>query len=114
MVLAGGDDSVCEELADVGFGPPPESTCAPSYPDPRIKAILPLDGSGWILRFDELARIKVPSIGIGQEWTQVQDWHTREHAAIQGHPSYRVDIFNTNHYSFADVCENVRIMIAST
>jgi hypothetical protein len=110
MVLAGGDDSVCTELADVGFGPPPESTCAPSYPDPRIKAIVPLDGSGWILRFDELARIRVPNMGIGQEWTQVLDWHTREHAAIQGHPSYRVDVFNSNHQLFSDICEDVYVL----
>lgn len=32
-------------------------------------------------------------------------WHAREHAAWSGHPAYRVDVFNTIHQSFSDICE---------
>jgi hypothetical protein len=115
MVLAGGDDDVCDAFWDQ----PPEM-CVPSKPDPRIKAIVPLDGSGWILWFNELARIKVPAIGIGQEWDGLlfqvtqgwapegwESWAARQHAAYSGRPAYRVDVYNSNHFSFADFCQAI-------
>jgi len=115
MVLAGGEDDVCDTLGDEGVG-----ACGPSQPDPRIKAIVPLDGSGWILKFNELARIKVPAIGIGQEWDFLQfqvsngwlwegmeAWAARQHAAYSGRPAYRVDVYNSNHFSFADFCQAI-------
>lgn len=112
MVLAGGDDEVCD-LADDPFDPwgrptPPE-TCVPNLPDPRIKSIIPLDGSNQALWFYELARISVPVLAMGQEWSVLEaqgaaDWQARQHAAFSGHPSYRVDVNNANHMSFAVAC----------
>jgi hypothetical protein len=121
MVLAGGDDDVC----DTPFGPlyeyvgetlPPGNWCVPAYPDPRFKAIVPMDGSGWLLHFRELSRITVPAMGMGQEWSTLASdpvfasWHAREHAAYSGHPAYRVDVFNTNHQSFSDICEANQVL----
>jgi hypothetical protein len=104
MVLVGGDDVVCD-LADVFSGwPLPPETCAPSYPDPRISMIMPLDGSNQLLHFYELARVNVPVLAMGQEWATAGDWQARQHAAFSGHPSYRVDLFNTIHISFSNYC----------
>lgn len=111
MALAGGDDSVCDTLYGIpGLEDPPEWTCAPSPPDARIKAIVPQDGSNQVLHFDELARIKVPAMGVGEEWNMVLDWQARQHAAFSGRPSYRVDVFNTNHGSFSDLCEGFQLL----
>lgn len=111
MVLAGGDDEVCD-LADLFPGwPVPPETCAPSYPDPRISMIIPLDGSNQLLHFQELARVDVPAMGIGEEWEVVGDWQARQHAAFTGHPSYRVDVFNTTHSSFSNICIGWDIMV---
>ena len=118
MVLAGGDDEVCDSFWD------PDAICGPSPPDPRIKAIVPLDGSGWILWFSELARIKVPAMGIGQEWGGLEfqvsqgwlpegweSWAARQHAGYGGRPAYRVDVFNSSHFSFADFCQAVPALV---
>jgi len=112
MALAGGDDEVCD-LADDPFDPwgrptPPE-TCVPTLPDPRFKSIIPLDGSNQALWFYELARINVPVMSMGQEWSALEaqgsaDWQARQHAAFSGHPSYRVDVNNANHISFTAAC----------
>jgi len=114
MTLAGGDDSVCDTLSfedpDAMQPLPPLWTCEPSLPDPRIKAIVPQDGSNQVLHFAELARIKVPAMGVGEEWNMVMDWQARQHAAFSGHPSYRVDVFNTIHQSFSDLCEGFQVM----
>lgn len=110
MVLAGGDDEVCDLADDPGdTRPTPPQTCAPSYPDPRIKSIIPLDGSNQMLWFYELARIDVPVMSMGQEWSALEaggfaDWQARQHAAFSGHPSYRVDVNNADHMSFAIAC----------
>ena len=113
MTLAGGDDMVCDTFFDpeavADFGPPPLQTCVTSLPDPRIKVIVPLDGANQILRFYELARITIPTMGIGQEFETALDWQARQHAAIQAHPSYRIDLNNSIHYSFSDICEVYRV-----
>lgn len=110
MVLAGGDDEVCD-LADLWPGwPLPQETCAPSYPDPRISMIIPLDGSNQLLHFQEMARVNVPALGMGEEWAMAGDWQARQHAAFTGHPSYRVDIFNTDHFSFSSFCIGIEVM----
>jgi hypothetical protein len=106
MVLAGGDDVVC----DLGMPNPPPETCAPSHPDPRISAIIPLDGSNQALHFAELARIDVPVLGMGREWNEVGAWQARQHAAFSGQPSYRVDVFNTAHTSFSSLCLGWEVM----
>jgi dienelactone hydrolase len=108
MALAAGDDSVCDKYADWD-PPPPVETCAASPADPRIRAIVPLDGSNQSLFFYELARIEVPAMGMGQEWNLLAavgeaSWQARQHAAFSGHPSYRVDVANVIHSSFSDRC----------
>jgi hypothetical protein len=110
LALAGGDDEVCDMM---GLDPnkfPPE-TCGPILPDPRVKAIVPIDASSQDLQYAEMARIKIPSMGIGREWNTIEStdpgWgymRAREHAAIQGHPNYRVDIAYANHNSFLNHC----------
>jgi predicted dienelactone hydrolase len=112
MTLAGGDDSVCDKIMELGFPGVPSDTCVPTPPDPRIKLILPFDGSNQVLYFDELARISVPTMGMGQEWSalEAQDpafasWQARQHSAIQGHPCYRVDLADADHVAFCNICE---------
>ena len=113
MTLAAGDDRVCDTFIpwEDYMKETPMWTCVASFPDPRIKAILPLDGSNQILHFYELARVKVPAIGVGEEWNAVLDWQARQHAAFESHPAYRVDVFNTIHQSFGDFCEAAHVMI---
>lgn len=116
MTLAAGDDMVCDTL--FGYFPedPPEWTCSPSPTDPRIGAIVPLDGSNQVLHFDELARVEIPALGIGEEWTALAidppfaSWQARQHAAFSGRPAYRADVFNTNHQSFSDACEAIGVL----
>ena len=114
MTLVGGDDMVCDTFLDPAYvaeyGFPPPQTCVAALPDPRIKAIVPLDGSNWILSFYELARITTPTMGIGQEFETASDRQARQHAAIQAHPSYRIDLNNSNHYSFSDMCEAYQVL----
>ncbi|MBP1642988.1 MAG: putative dienelactone hydrolase [Acidobacteria bacterium] len=112
MALSGGDDSVCDTLYGAFPEDPPAWTCAPSLVDPRIRAIVALDGSNQLLHFDELARITVPAMGLGEEWEMLalpppgsESWQARQHAAFSGHPAYRVDVFNSIHQSFSDLCE---------
>ena len=111
LALAGGDDVVVDRLnfPDSGLDPPAEAW-APAVPDDRIKVIVTLEGSNDILGFDELARITVPALGMGRDWGSLvaagmsPDWQARQHAAIQGHPSYRVDLLNAHHVTFSDRC----------
>jgi Platelet-activating factor acetylhydrolase, isoform II len=118
MTLAGGDDSVCDTLyGQEGLEDPPAWTCVPSFPDPRIKVITPLDGSNQVLHFYELARITLPAMGIGEEWNMLAldpaftTWQARQHAAFSGHPAYRVDLYNSIHQSFSDICEVAQVFI---
>jgi dienelactone hydrolase len=101
MVLAGGDDNgVCDFDSP---GAPPEA-CTSTPPDPRIRGIISLDGSGWAMHFYELARVRVPVLTMGQEWSAVGDWHAREHAAFSGQPNYRVDVTRAVHQNFSNWC----------
>jgi predicted dienelactone hydrolase len=119
MALAGGDDLVCDKPIELGVPGVPISTCVPSPPDPRIRAIVPLDGSTQLLRFDELARITVPTMGMGEEWSTLaansppgwESWQARLHAASQGHPAYRVDVQGTFHSTFSNSCESLPIFL---
>ncbi len=128
MVLAGGDDNVGEIFNNpddiAAYGPPPPETFVPNTPDPRIKVIVPLDGSNQCLHFYELARIRTPEMGMGQEWSMLKSlfvdtygmpdywasWQAREHAAIQGHPSYRVDVAGAYHSSFTNGCYAAEVL----
>ena len=119
MVLAAGDDLVCDIFYEPGWewaGPVPDGLCYPTPPDPRIQAIVPLDGSNQVLWFTELARVAIPAMGMGEEWSYLAldppwaSWQARQHAAFSGHPAYRVDVFNTNHQSFSDLCEGHQVL----
>jgi predicted dienelactone hydrolase len=119
LALAGGDDQACDI-----FGPdpslyPPE-TCVPILPDPRIKAIVPLDPPSLSnnLHYAEMARIKIPSMVIGREWNAMMEAGAaneelllaRPHSAIQGHPNYRVEIANYQHMSFSSACSFMNVL----
>ncbi len=118
--MASGDDTVWDYgLTDAYYvydGPIPlDVPHTPTLPDPRIKMIVTLDGANQELRFEELARVKVPVIGLGEEWNSLTDptmpaWQARAHAAYSGHPNYRVDISETNHMSFSDFCNGLMVM----
>jgi predicted dienelactone hydrolase len=119
MALAGGDDMICDKPIELGFPNPPGDTCTPSFVDPRIRAIVALDGSNQALYFHELARITIPSMGIGQEWSTLfaggqgmESWQARFHAACQGHPAYRVDVQGAYHVTFSNRCEALPILLA--
>ena len=116
MALAGGVDNLGynteSELYPEEWPNPPE-TYVPILPDPRIKTIVPLDGSNQMMQFYELARVTVPVMGIGEEWSTLvglgwgypwESWQARQHAAFQGHPSYRVDVAGAYHQSFSNLC----------
>jgi len=116
MALAGGDDQVCD-VAGIDFSRVPPETCVSILPDERVKAIIPIDGANQMLRYAELARIKVPNMGIGEEWSTLEamqadgeSWQARQHAAIQSHPNYRVDIAYATHNSFLNVCPTNQVM----
>ena len=121
MALAGGDDTVWDyALTDpYSFMDPPIPEDVPhssTLPDPRIKVIVGLDGANQELRFEELARVKLPALGLGEEWDVIaqdplmESWQARQHAAFSGHPSYRVDVSGMNHFSFSDSCDGLTIM----
>lgn len=105
MTLLAGDDSVADTFAgDPYWEPIPPEAFVSSLPDPRIRTIVTLDGSNQVLRFQELARVDRPAMGIGQEWTTVGSWQARQHAAFTGNPAYRTDIHNSIHQTFCDIC----------
>jgi predicted dienelactone hydrolase len=120
MALAAGDDLVCDKVYGAVPTDPPPSTCVPTLPDPRIRAVASLDGSTQLLWFQEMARISVPTFGIGQEWDQLraaygpgwESWQARLHAASQGHPKYRVDLMDTRHVTFSNRCESLPILLS--
>jgi predicted dienelactone hydrolase len=116
LALAGGDDQACDLAGLLDPNKFPPELCVPILPDPRVKAIVPIDGSNQFLYYAELARIKIPNMGIGQEWNTIESTNpgfgysqARQHAAIQGHPNYRVDIAYANHFSFLNHCAIVQV-----
>jgi predicted dienelactone hydrolase len=115
MTLAGGDDLVCDvfqtPLLSEWFGVPPEESCVASPADPRIKAIVDLDGSAWVLWWRELHRVHVPSLILGEDWDTVQVDNIRPHAAFSGFPNLRVDVLHSAHRpSFSGYCETTRFL----
>jgi predicted dienelactone hydrolase len=116
LALAGGDDQACD-LAGLDPNLRPPELCVPILPDPRIKAIVPLDPSSFHLHYAEMARIKIPSMVIGREWNTLEAGQVgeesllaRPHSAIQGHPNYRVDIANYQHMSFSSACSCLNVL----
>jgi dienelactone hydrolase len=116
LALAGGDDQACD-LAGLDPNLRPPELCVPILPDPRIKAIVPLDPSSFHLHYAEMARIKIPSMVIGREWNTLESGQqgeesllARTHSTIQGHPNYRVDIANYQHMSFSSACSCMNVL----
>ena len=118
LALAGGDDSTCDWRVE-GMDPNnilPEN-CVTITPDPRIKAIMPLDPSSYMLKYAELARIEVPSMLMGQEYSALEariagseTLLVRPHAAIQSDPNYRLDVSGAIHNSFSSYCSYLYIL----
>lgn len=111
VTLASGDDSLCDSYQDDPSQPPPAWTCAALAPDPRFKAVVGLDGAP-TLHLAELARVRVPLLMLSEEYGDLKSswpapWYTlfaRLHAAVSGHPSYRVELAKSIHRSFGDPC----------
>lgn len=115
--LAGGDKQVCDTLWPVFFLgeslPYPTGDCVETPRDPRVKAIVLLDGSSdQALHYTEFARIEVPSLIMGQTSDQMVgmfpdmgNWSARPHSAIDRRDSYRVDVNGANHLSFDNSCD---------
>jgi hypothetical protein len=116
MVLAGGDDSVCDvfqtPLLSEWFGAPPEETCVASPADPRIKAIVDLDGAAWVLWWRELQRVRVPSLILGEDLDSIQGVdNIRPHAAFAGFPNLRVDVPHSAHVpTFTGNCDAMNLL----
>jgi predicted dienelactone hydrolase len=118
MALTAGDDSVCDALILTWFGEEiPPGTCAASEVDPRFAALFALEGSQHMMRFEELARVSVPSLMVGgsvERQSPVQDeWRSfiaRPHAAIARRDAFRVDLQDTDHFSYSSYCDGVRMM----
>ena len=119
LALAGGNDLTCD-LAGLDPNLSPPELCVSILPDPRIKAIIPLDPAGMSnnLHYAEMASIKIPSLVMGREWnTMVESGRANEelllarpHSAIQGRPNYRVDIGNYQHMSFSSACSLMNVL----
>ncbi|MFZ5788599.1 MAG: alpha/beta hydrolase family protein [Acidobacteriota bacterium] len=121
MALAGGVDNLGYNTESELYPwepPPPPETYVPIPRDPRIKSIVPLDGSNQMMQFFELARVTVPAMGMGQEWSTLEglgwgypweSWQARQHAAFQGHPSYRIDVAQAYHPSFSNLCTSITL-----
>src|ERR1035437_47492 len=126
--ITGGDDLVCDALYPAITGldtlPYPPSTCVPTPPDRRIKAMVSLDGSSQFLHYRELARISKPSLIMGEtvdqsaelgilsglpDPIQLRDWIARPHVAIDRVDSFRVDVNGANHYSFTNYCDAAQV-----
>ena len=122
--LAGGDDEVCDTLWGTYFNdslPEPQFTCVPAPADPRIRAIVSLDGVSPLMRYRELARIPVPSLIMGETVEHIVSYNSiadpnanlfiaRPHAAINRRDSYRVDVTIADHTAFTDWCDGLKVM----
>ena len=118
LALAGGDDRAFDIL-----GPDsslyPQGTDITILPDPRVKAIVPIDPAYLTnnLHYAEMARITIPSMVIGREWSSITEsgganeelLMARPHSAMQGQANYRVEIAHYQHMSFSSAysCMNV-------
>ena len=114
--LAAGYNDFCDELwASNYYGDPttePQSICVSLNQDRRIRAFVAMDGVSMNLRYDNLAKINIPSLIMGETVEnsatipiEASSWLYRAHAAIDRRDSHRVEIQGANHYSFTNYCE---------
>jgi predicted dienelactone hydrolase len=118
LALTAGDDTLCDskDLLSTGDVPPP-GTCDPTPVDPRFSALVTLEPSGQAIRFEEIARVAVPSLVMGRNVEGLSpvldEWRSlvaRTHAAITRHASYRVDLQDTDHFSYSNYCDGVTML----
>jgi len=116
--LVAGDDLVCDTY--MAPTPPPASTCVPFLDvDERVKATVLLDASTQNVKYHEMERIVVPTIGIGEDFDSIRagfagaippSLGARAHHAMSGEPTYRVDVINSRHVpSFTNACQSVLV-----
>ena len=108
LALAGGKEACvednCETIVDI---------------DPRIKAVVSLDGGSFVFNLNELNRISIPVLSIGEDWENLAAYffgwagfRARLHAAtIQAHPSYRIDIHGLSHKDFPYSTQEIKRII---
>jgi hypothetical protein len=124
-VLLGGDDDICDAsgfldgISDAEIA----AYCTSSPPDPRFAAVFTLDGTSWALRFEELARVRGPSLVMGQAaftdappdpaWPDDATFVARPHAAMAARGrSVRVDVVGTDHMAFSNPCDGFAVIQA--
>jgi hypothetical protein len=117
--MTSGDDNVCNPAP---VNPPPPGVCVGVAPDPRFAALVALDASNFLLRFEEMELVTVPSLAMGRDpetlLAQRAQYgaalQARQHAAFRGSPNYRVDVIDSRHgASFTNVCEHTLVELAS-
>jgi predicted dienelactone hydrolase len=109
LVLAGGDDGACDAINEF-FGEDYSGPwCAGSSLDPRVRAVIRLDASEWALSWQELDRVRVPTITLNEDTDSFAAWcpgdNARAHAAIPSRVNLRVDVIHSNHQSFTRLCD---------
>jgi predicted dienelactone hydrolase len=117
LTLTSGDDTLCDAKDLLSGEVPPPETCAPTPPDPRFSALVTLEPSTQEMRFEEIRRTSVPSLVMGsavERLSPVPDewraWVARTHAANDGPGSYRVDLQDTDHFSYSNYCAGVTML----
>lgn len=129
LALTGGDDEVCDSY-NFWFGAQ-SARCDATEVDGRIKAAMTIDGASWLLRFEEMERVRVPSLILGGGWENYVGfpeiyfpfdaaWLGRPHAAVSAHrrDSFRVDLqYPDNHLfpihlALTSTCDGLGILQA--
>jgi hypothetical protein len=111
-----------KDFAYWGETVPPIEYSGPTLPDPRFSAIISMDGTQEFLRWEELSRIHVPTLIMGQaSWAdgenalpdpQYWSYLGRPHAAISAHTcALRADIAQVDHVSFANGGDGITILL---
>jgi hypothetical protein len=126
LVQFSGDDQLCDaaEFLRVGEKNPPNSVCEATPTDSRFTALLTLDAAAQMLHWEEMARIRVPSLIMGQAYmadgaqSQInpgfESFVARPHAAVCTQSrSVRVDVRLADHFSFGDTCDGLTILLAN-
>jgi predicted dienelactone hydrolase len=113
LALAGGDDDACDAVDEL-FGEDYHGPlCAGVVPDPRIRAVVRLDASEWALSWQELGRVRVPTITLNEDTDAFAPVcpgdNARGHAAIASPVNLRVDVIHSNHQSFTRLCDWIHL-----
>ncbi len=112
LALVAGDDRICD--ASEWFETPEPGTCGALAPDDRFSVVLHFEGESDFMQFHELARIHIPSMVLGREEPRLTNigipaYNARPHAAISARRNYRVDVINSQHLSYSNLCATAQI-----